>query len=217
MFIGHFGLGLAARKIDSTPSLGTLFLATQFIDLLWPLLLLVGLEKVEIDPGNTAFTPLNFSHYPISHGFLSVLIWSVLFGLVYYLFKKNLKSSLLLGMLVMSHWMLDLITHRPDLPLLPWSEVKVGFGMWNSIGLTMLVESGIFLGGAYLYLKNSRAVNRKGTIGFWGLLLLLGVIYILNVFGDPPPSGQAIAIVGMAQWLIVFWAYWLDKHRLPIP
>lgn len=213
MFIGHFGVGLAAKKIDKKPSLGTLFMAAQFIDLLWPILLLLGLEHVIIEPGNTAVTPLNFVDYPISHGFFSVLIWSILFGLVYYIIKRNVKSSLVLGALVMSHWILDLITHRPDLPLFPWSDVKVGLGLWNSVALTIIVEGLIFIGGAYLYMKTTRAENRKGSIGLWSLLIFLAVIYVSNIFGPPPPAEGPIAILGLAQWLLIAWAYWIDKNR----
>jgi len=214
MFIGHFGVGLAAKKIDTKPSLGTLFMASQFIDLLWPLLLLVGLEHVIIEPGNTAFTPLNFVDYPISHGFFSVLIWSILFGLAYYIIKRNVKSSLVLGALVMSHWVLDLITHRPDLPLFPWSEAKVGLGLWNSVVLTIIIEGFIFIGGAYLYMRTTRAENKKGSIALWSLLIFLGVVYVSNIFGPPPPGEGPIAIVGLSQWLLIAWAYWIDRNRI---
>jgi hypothetical protein len=216
MFIGHFGVGLAAKKVDSKPSLGTLFFASQFLDLLWPVFLLIGLEKVIIDPGNTAFTPLDFVYYPFSHGFLSVVLLSVLFGAVYFLLKKSLKTSVLLGFLVMSHWILDLITHRPDLPLIPGADTKVGFGLWNSVILTLIVEMLIFFAGVYLYLKATRAENKKGSIGFWGLIIFLFLIYLANVFGPPPPSVNAIAVAGLFQWLLIIWAYWIDRNRKPI-
>lgn len=213
MFIGHFGIGFAAKRVDRRPSLGTLFLAAQFIDLLWPVFLLIGLEKVIIEPGNTAFTPLDFTYYPFSHGLLGVLIWSLLFGIVYFLIKKNIKTSILLGCLVLSHWLLDLITHRPDLPLITGANPKVGLGLWNSVVLTIMVEGFIFLAGVYLYQKTTRAENKKGSIGLWSLVIFLGIIYLLNVFGSPPPSSNAIAIVGLFQWLIVIWAYWIDRNR----
>ena len=213
MFIGHYGVGLAAKKLDNRPSLGTLFFASQFIDLLWPIFLLLGLEKVAIDPGNTAFTPLNFIYYPFSHGLVSVLIWAILFGGVYYAFRKNIKTSLLLGGLVLSHWILDLFTHRPDLPLLFGNHLKVGLGLWNSVILSILVEGSIFIFGAYLYFKATRAENKKGQIGLWSLLIFLGIVYVMNVFGPPPPSVEPIAIVGLFQWLIVAWAYWIDRNR----
>ena len=213
MFIGHFGVGLAAKRIDSRPSLGTLFIASQFLDLLWPIFLLVGLEKVKIEPGNTAFTPLNFTYYPFSHGFLSVFLLSIIFGAVYFILKRNLKSSVLLGSLVLSHWILDLIVHRPDLPLIPWSDVKVGLGLWNSVILTLIVEGFIFIAGAYLYIKTTKAENKKGSIGLWSLVVFLIIVYLMNVFGPPPPSSNAIAIAGLSQWLLIIWAYWIDKNR----
>ena len=213
MFIGHFGVGFAAKRVAPRPSLGTLFLASQFIDLLWPVFLLIRLEKVTIEPGNTAFTPLDFVYYPFSHGLLGVLIWSLLFGIVYFLIKKNIKSSILLGCLVLSHWVLDLITHRPDLPIITGANAKVGLGLWNSVILTILIEGFIFLAGVYLYQKTTHAENKKGSIGLWSLVIFLGIIYLLNVFGSPPPSSNAIAIAGMFQWIIVIWGYWIDRNR----
>ena len=213
MFIGHFGAGLAAKKIDNKISLGTLFLASQFIDLLWQIFLLLGIEKVKIEPGNTAFTPLNFISYPYSHSFFGVLIWSLLFGAIYFAFRKNIKSAILLAGLVMSHWILDLITHRPDLQLIPWIDLKVGFGLWNSVLFTILIEGVIFGVGSYFYIKSTKSVNKKGKIGLWSLLIFLVVIYLMNIFGSPPPSEKAIAFVGMFQWLIILWGYWIDKNR----
>ena len=213
MFIGHFGVGLGAKKIISKPSLGTLFLASQFIDLLWPLFLLLGIEQVKIDPGNTAVTPLNFIYYPFSHSFIGVLIWAILFAGVYYLIKKNLKVAVWLGILVTSHWILDLLTHRPDLPLLFNNETMVGFGLWNSMLATILVEGSIFAGGIYLYLKMTKSNNRTGNIAFWSLIGFLIIVYLSNLFGPPPPSEEPIGFVGLSQWLLIAWAYWIDKNR----
>ena len=213
MFIGHFGAGFAGKKISRNPSLGTLFLASQFIDLLWPFFLLAGWENVEINPGDTAFTPLHFSNYPISHSFLGVLVWAILFGGIYYLLKKDKKSSLLLSGLVMSHWILDLLTHRPDLPLLPWNDFKVGFGLWNSVLFTVLIEGLIFCVGAYLYLSVTKPKSKSGSISFWSLIVFLIVIYISNMFSAPPPSAKAIGVVGLSQWLLIAWGYWIDRSR----
>ena len=213
MFIGHFGVGLAAKKVNSKLSLGTLFLASQFIDLLWPIFLLFGWESVKIESGNTAFTPLNFVYYPFSHSLLGVLIWAFLFGLIYYFIKKNYKASILLGVLVISYWVLDLLTHKPDLQIFPWSNVKVGFGLWNSVLFTMIVESIIFVAGIYFYQKTTKANNKKGSLGFWMLILFLSIIYLMNIFGSPPPNETAIGIVGLSQWLLIVWAYRIDKNR----
>jgi membrane-bound metal-dependent hydrolase YbcI (DUF457 family) len=186
MFIGHFGPGLAVKKVAPQLSLGTLVFASMFIDLLWPIFILFGFEWVEVDPGNTIVTPLNFVHYPLSHSLLGVIIWALLFGGIYFFIKKNVKNALLLGALVVGHWILDLFTHRPDLPLLPWSETKVGFGLWNSLWGTIVVEGLIFIGGAYLYIHSTRALNRKGSYGLWLFLGFLIVIY--RRFIRPPTA-----------------------------
>jgi membrane-bound metal-dependent hydrolase YbcI (DUF457 family) len=213
MFIGHFGLGFAAKKLDSKPSLGTAFLATQFIDLLWPFFLLAGIEKVAIEPGNTAFTPLNFISYPFSHSLAAVLIWAVLFGGVYYLIRKDGKSALVLALLVVSHWLLDLLTHRPDLPLSFSEETKVGLGLWNQKAATIVVEMLIFSLGIYLYLQSTTAKNNKGKYALWSLVVFFLVIYVMNILGDPPPDAEAIGYVGLAQWLFIAWGYWVDNNR----
>ncbi len=216
MFLGHFGAGLGAKKIDSMPSLGTLFFASQFIDLLWPILLLFGIERVIIEPGNTVFTPINFVYYPFSHGLLSVLLWGVAFGLVYYLIKKKLKTAFLLGVLVLSHWFLDLLVHRPDLPILPGSEIKAGLGIWNSVWLTVTLEVVVFAAGIFFYLKATKAKNKKGNFGLWSFIFFLLIIYTLNMFSAPPDSAQAIGLVGLSQWLLVLWGYWIDKNRTTV-
>jgi membrane-bound metal-dependent hydrolase YbcI (DUF457 family) len=213
MFIGHFGTGFAVKKIAPAISLGTLFLAAQFIDLIWPILLLLGIEQVLIEPGNTMVTPLNFTYYPFTHSLLAVVVWGIIIGVIYYLFKKNFWNSVWLGLLVPSHWVLDLLTHRPDLPLMPGSEIKVGLGLWDSLMGTVVIEVFIFISGVYLYLKATRAKNRTGSIALWTLVLFLVLVYISNLVGPPPPSSKMIAWVGLTQWLLVFWAYWIDRNR----
>jgi len=213
MFIGHFGTGFAFKRITPQPSLGTLFFAAQFIDLIYPILLLIGFERVEVDPGNTVVTPLDFVHYPISHSLFGVILWGLIFGGCYYIIKRNAKNAIGLGLLVTGHWVLDLFTHRPDLPLTPWTEIKVGFSIWNSLIGTIVLEGLIFIGGAYLYLRCTRAINKKGSLGLYALLGFLTAIYVGNLVGPPPPSSETIAIMGMAQWLFVLWGYWIDRHR----
>jgi membrane-bound metal-dependent hydrolase YbcI (DUF457 family) len=213
MFIGHFGLAFAAKKINSKPSLGTTFLAAQFIDLLWPFFLLLGMEKVAIDPGNTAFTPLDFVSYPYSHSLLAVAIWALLFCGAYYLIKKDGKSAMLLALLVISHWLLDLVTHRPDLPLSFSEETKLGFGLWNYKTATIIIEVLLFSVGVWLYTTTTEAKNKKGIYALWGLVLFFVVIYFVNAFGEPPPDAKAIGYVGLAQWLFILWGYWVDRNR----
>jgi hypothetical protein len=213
MFIGHFGVGFGAKKAAPRVSLGTLFMAAQFIDLLWPTLLLLNLEQVEIAPGNTAVTPLNFTHYPITHSLLMVCVWGALFGLVYWLVRKNGRGAVLLGLCVVSHWVLDLVVHRPDLPIYPGGSQHVGLGLWNSVIGTVIVEGIIYIVGIILYLRTTQAKNRAGSLGFWGLVIFLAIIHIANLTGPPPPSVQMIAWAGQLQWLFVLWAYWVDRNR----
>jgi hypothetical protein len=213
MFIGHFGVGFAGKKLDKSASLGTYFMASQWIDLVWPILLLLGVERVEIEPNLTSVNPLNFVYYPFTHSLLSVIVWGVLFGFVYFLVKKKLKTALVLGALVVSHWVLDLFVHIPDLLLVPGTELKVGLGLWNNIAGTLILEGLIFAAGIFLYLKTTKAKSKTGVYSLWGLIVFLVFIYIGNLFGPPPDSVQSIAILGNAQWLIILWGYWIDRNR----
>lgn len=213
MFIGHFALGLAARRAPYSPSLGTTFLAAQFLDLLWPPLLLAGVERVAIEPGNTAANPLLFVYYPYSHSLVAAALWATLFAGVYYALKKNARGALLLAALVLSHWVLDLVTHRPDLPLSLSDGTKVGLGLWNYKAWSLVVEALLFAGGVYLYATATAPRNRWGSWALWSFVVFIGVIYGLNAVGDPPPSAKAIGYVGLAQWLFIGWGYWIDRHR----
>ncbi len=214
MFIGHFGVGFAAKKAVKKTSLGTLFLASQFVDLLWPILLILGIEKVEINPANTGLTPLNFVYYPFSHSLLAAIIWAFIFGLVYYLIKKDLRSAVWCGLLVPSHWILDLIVHRPDLPLFPGNNSPmVGLGLWTSVYGTIIVEVGIFLAGVYFYFKTTKAKNKTGSISLWVLIIFLLLVYFMNIFGPPPDSVDSIEYVGLSQFILIAWGYWIDKNR----
>jgi hypothetical protein len=213
MFIGHYAVALGAKTISPRVSLGTLLLASQFIDLLWPIFLLLGLEHVRIDPGNTVFTPLDFYDYPITHSLLGVLGWSLGFGLVYYAIRRSGRNALILGSLVLSHWVLDLITHRPDLPLIPGMEARVGLGLWNSFPATVVVETALFVVGASLYLSATKARDRVGKYALWSFLLLLVALSVGNMVGPPPPNVQALAVAASGLWLFVLWGYWIDRHR----
>jgi len=199
MFIGHYAVALAAKKAAPKASLGILFIATLFIDLIWPKLLLLGIEHVEIEPGNTAFTPLNFISYPLSHSLAGVLIWSGLLGGAFYLIRRDTKSALWIGLVLLSHWFLDLLTHRPDLQLIPGLTIRVGFGLWNSIPATIITESALFIIGIFIYLKTTRAKNLTGHIAFWAMIALLSAIYAGNLLGPPPPSVKGLALVALSQ------------------
>lgn len=212
MFIGHFAVGLAAKRASPKVSLGSLFMACQLLDLIWPLLLLLGLEHAKVEVGNTVVTPLNFYDYPISHSLMMTLIWSVLFGVIYYFIKKDRRGALVVGLLVLSHWLLDLIVHRPDLPV-AMSGPYVGFGLWNNKIATLVIESLLFIAGVFIYKRTTRPSDRYGFFVFWILIGLLALIYFANLFGPPPPSIEAVAVAGNLIWVFVAMAFWADRHR----
>jgi hypothetical protein len=213
MFIGHFGLGFGAKRPARAVSLGTLFLAAQFLDLLWPTLLLLGIETVRIEPGNTPVTPLDFVSYPFSHSLLAVLGWSLAFGATHWLIRRRPLDSVLLGCLVLSHWVLDFVTHRPDLQLAPGSSGHFGLGLWYSRPATLAVEFTLLAVGALAYSSATRARDKAGRYGYIALLVFLAAAYLMAVFGPPPPSVSALGWGGQSVWLLVAWGYWLDRHR----
>lgn len=213
MFIGHFAVGFAAKLAAPRVSLGTLFLSAQFIDLLWPTFLLLGIERVRIEPGATTVTPLVFEHYPYSHSLLAVLGWAAFLGALHFLLRRDRRSALVLGALVLSHWCLDLLVHRADLPILPWGSTLVGLRLWSSLPLTLALEVPMFMLGFWLYARSTRALDRVGRWGLVGLVLVLFLIYAGSIFGAPPPSVTAIAWAGQLQWLLVLWGYWVDQRR----
>ncbi len=217
MFIGHFGVALGAKRLAPRVSLGTLFLAAQFIDLLWPTLLLLGIERVRIEAGASGITPLAFEHYPYSHSLLMVGFWALLLGGFHLVMRRNGRNALLLGLLVLSHWLLDLLVHVPDLPLYPGPSPLLGLGLWQSLPLTLLLEGAIFVSGTVIYIRRTRPRDGQGRWGLVGLIALLTLIQIGNLFGEPPPSVAAIAWLGQAQWLLVLWGYWVDQHRTVPP
>jgi membrane-bound metal-dependent hydrolase YbcI (DUF457 family) len=213
MFLGHFAVALAAKRAAPRTSLGTLFMASQWIDLLWPLFLLAGIEHVRVDPGNTAFTPLDFYDYPYTHSLRAVIVWAAVVCAIYYGLKRYRAGTIVVALTLFSHWILDVVTHRPDLPLGPNTDVYFGLGLWNSVVGTVVSESILFGGGILLYLRSTRPKGNVGVWGFWGLIVFLVAIYITNVLGPPPPDESMIAIAGNAMWLIVLWGYWIDRHR----
>jgi hypothetical protein len=216
MFLGHYALAFGAKKVAPAVSLGTLFLACQFADLLWPTLLLLGLEQVAIDPGNTLVTPLNFISYPYSHSLVMLLVWAAVLALLYRAIRGPQPVAVTtVAALVFSHYLLDVLTHRPDMPITIGGAQKIGLGLWNYPGTTLAVESAMFLAGLALYVSVTREKDRTGRIALLALIATLAAIYFAALYGPPPPNAQAVAIAGHLSWLFVLWAYWIDRHRAP--
>ena len=215
MFLGHFGVALAAKKVAPRPSLGTLVLAALLVDGIWPVFMLLGLEKVEIVPGITAVTPLLFVEYPYTHSLAAAVLWGALVAAAYFLFRRDRAGALWLAALVLSHWILDFVSHRPDMPLWPGGPL-VGLGLWYSVPATLAVELGLFAVGAWLYASVTRPRDRIGTYSLWAFVATMTAVYLSGVFGPPPPSAEALAMTGLAGWLLVAWCYWIDRHRAAV-
>jgi hypothetical protein len=213
MFIGHVAVGLASKRLAPKTSLGLLMAAPLALDLLWPVLVLVGVEKVRIDPGNTAVTPLDFTSYPWSHSLLMAAVWSVLAAAAYLLWTRYRAGALVIGAGVLSHWVLDALSHRPDLPLYPGSSIDMGLGLWNSVPATILVEGGMFAAAVWLYSRHTTPRTRAGSYSFWAFIAVLVLIYAANLFGPPPANSQAVALTALALWLLPIWAWRFDARR----
>jgi hypothetical protein len=215
LFLGHFATAYAAKRLAPRTSLGTLFAAAELPDLVWPWLVLAGVESAAIAPGDTAFTPLRFDSYPLSHSLLTVAAWGAAFGAVHFWRRRRPVDALVLAALAVGHWGLDFASHRPDMPLWPGGP-RLGLGLWNSVPATIVVELALLAAGLRLATSSTRPRDRLGRWGFAGLAALLLLIYAANVASPPPPSIEAVGWVGATGGvLFVALAAWVDRHREP--
>jgi len=216
MFVGHAALAFAAKRKEPRVSLAELLVATYALDLIWPALVLLGIERVRIAPGDTAFNPLAFDWYPWSHSLAMAIVWGAVGAGIVYAVRRRMGAALIVGGLVVSHWVLDFIVHRADLPLWPGvGAPRVGLGLWNSIPGTLIVEGGMFAAGVAYYLGGSRAKDRVGSIALYALLGLLMLAWVSGPFSAPPPSAAAVAWVGLLFGILVVpWIAWVERHRV---
>jgi hypothetical protein len=213
MFIGHYALGLAAKRLAPRTSLGTLFVAPTLADLLWPVFLLLGWEQSHAVPGPNPFLTLWLDDIPYSHSLFTLIGWGAVFGYFYQLRTGDRRAAVVIGLLVVSHWVLDFVTHRPDMPLYP-AGPKVGLGLWNSAAATVIVESLMLLAGIVAYTRVTRARNAIGRWGFWALVALLMISYLSSLFAPAPTDQTALAIGAIIfGWVFVLFAWWVDRHR----
>ncbi|WP_158795812.1 metal-dependent hydrolase [Pedobacter sp. L105] len=215
MFIGHFGLSFAAKKAAPKVSLGILFIATQFVDLLWPFLLLFHVEKVAVVPGYTKTNAFEFLYFPYTHSLLMGFVWGIVVGGIYWLFKRDTRGTIVIGLCVLSHWFFDLIVHTADLPLTPFSDYKVGFGLWNYVAVTLIIEFTLFLAGAFVYATFTKAKNKIGKWVLWILVILLLAVQLGNTFGPAPTDSIMALFVSFITLMVIILAlaYWVDKNR----
>jgi hypothetical protein len=214
VFIGHYAVGFAAKRYAPKASLGVLVAAPTLLDLVFPLFLLAGWERVHFVPARTPFLRLSLDYYPWSHSLVAALVWASLFALLYWALTRDRAAGVVIWLGVLSHWVLDALTHRPDMQLVPGGSALVGLGLWNSLAGTVIVEGMLFAGGLWLYARATRPRDRIGTYALWGMAAFLVLAYVGDLLGPPPTSSRAMGIVGgAAGWLLVLWAWWIDRHR----
>jgi hypothetical protein len=213
MFIGHFGLAFAAKRAAPRTSLGTTFVAAQLADLFWPIFLLIGAEQVRIMPAShNPFLTLDFVSYPWSHSLATQLIAGAALGALYFGITRYGAGAIVVGLLVPSHWLLDLVVHVPDLPLYPGGTARLGFGLWRNPVATVIVELIVYSAGVLAYARTTRAKDRVGRYGLWSLVVFLLALYAAS-FGPPPPSVRALAWTALIGWPLWAWPWWVDRHR----
>jgi len=214
MFVGHYGVSFAAKSIEKRIPLWLLFIAVQFVDVLWAVFILMGVEKVRITPGITASNPLDLYYMPYTHSLVAAVLWSGL-GFVWYkiIYKGANFAAFLVAVAIFSHWVLDLTVHRPDLPLYD-DKYKLGFGLWNFPALAFALEAILLFGGILLYLQSSKAVSLAGKFGVpvFGIVLL--IVQAIVFFGAPPTSSSSTALTALFSYLLFAGiAYYLETKR----
>ncbi len=215
MILGHPAVGFASKRAAPRVPLAWLIAAPLWLDLIWPVFLLLGIETVRIDPGNTAVTPLDLHDFPWSHSLLMSLVWSGLLGGLYFGLRRDGAGAFLVAVGVFSHWLFDFFMHDEDMPLYPGSETYLGLGMWNSLPGTLLLEIPIFVAGVWLYVSGTVARDRIGRLALWSMIGFFVLVYVGALFGPLPPDETAIAYGGLLGWVFVPWAAWIDRHRQP--
>lgn len=178
MFIGHFAVGFASKKFAPRTSLAALIAAPIFLDLLWPVLVLLGWEHVRIVPGITRYNALDLYDFPWSHSLLMSAVWATAFSLIYYLMSRYLPGAIAIWIGVVSHWVLDWITHRPDMPLYPGRGPRLGLGLWNHVAATIATEITMLAVGVWLYFRATRARDRVGEYAFLAYILVLPILFL---------------------------------------
>jgi hypothetical protein len=213
MFIGHFAVAFAAKRVAPRTSLGITFVAAQLVDMLWPICLLLGVEQVRIAPNANPFLTLQFTNYPWTHSLVMGLAWGALFGGLYFAVTKYKRGAIVVALLVPSHWVLDAVVHQPDLPLYPGGVARIGLGLWSSPQAAIIVEAVLFLAGITTYANVTRARDRIGRFGFLGLAAFLVVLYVFSIVGPPPPNVTVLAWSALIGWPLALWPWWVDRHR----
>jgi len=214
MFVGHYGVSFAAKKFAPSVSLATLFVAVQLLDVGWSLLVLLGVEKVRIVPGITATNPLDLYYMPYTHSLVAALLWAGAAFVIYRLVMPRAPraSALVVGAAVFSHWVLDFLVHRPDLPLYD-DSAKVGMGLWNFPAFALALEVAFLAGGLWLYFRTG-VTRRTGMMMF---TVVMVAVQAFVFFGQPPASDRAAAMTALASYAVFAAVIALLERRSTTP
>lgn len=210
MFSGHYGAGFLARRASPSIPLWVLFVAVQFLDILWAPFVLLGIEKLRIVPGFTRSNPLDLYYMPYTHGLVAALLWSCAGGIAYQLLARPSQSraSVVVGLAVFSHWILDFVVHVPDLPLYD-NSAKVGLGLWNAPLLSLGLEAALLLGGIWWCIRGHLAGRGAAAVG----LVLLAFQAWRTFLGPPPASDRAFAAMALGAYVVFAIVIWLLEDR----
>jgi len=217
MFVGHLAVALAAKRAVPKAPLGWLMAAATALDLVWPLFLLAGIEHVRMRAGATAFTPLVFDSYPWSHGLVMAVLWGILLAALGRWRGFSPRICLWLVGLVVSHWVLDFLTHAPDMPLWPGRSPRLGLDLWNSIPGTFALEGAMWGVGIALYLCGRRATRWIGPLAFWSFVAISTVMWVTGPWSPPPPNQQFLAWFALIGWIVLPWTAIADHYYAPVP
>ena len=204
MFVGHYGVSFAAKPAARSVPLWVWFIAVQWLDVVWSILVLLGIERLRITPGFTEANPLDLYYMPYTHGLPGAIALSLLLGGIVAVFvtEHRGRTLLLVGAAAFSHWLLDLVVHTPDLPLYD-NTAKVGFGLWRHVGVSFPLELIVLGAGAWLYARALPPSGVKGAALFWGYIGALAALQVYANFGPPPSSPRDMALTALGLYVVL--------------
>jgi hypothetical protein len=214
MFVGHFGVGFGGKRLAPRTSLGTLVLSAMLADLLGFTFVALGIEHIGIQRGITRVNALNLYDFAWSHSLLMDVVWGALLAGGYFLFRRYSRGAWVIFAVVLSHWVLDWLSHRPDMALAPGFHRYFGLGLYNSpLGL-LIVEGAIWIAGIITYLRTTRSKGVAGNLVLGLGIVIFTALWLLSFNGAPPPSIHVLIVVDLFLFpLVIGWMYLVDHLR----
>lgn len=207
MFIGHFSLAMATKRVQPNIPLPMLFLAAQLADLIWPTLLLLGIERAEVSHSEI---PLSFTFYPYSHSLACLTLWGAILGVAWSAWSKSRAEGLMIFLLVVSHWFLDLLVHIPDLQFAPGMDLHVGLGLWRNRHVSLSLELLTLVAAIIVAKPFITSLVRWKRLTLYALLAVLVLIQLADTFSSPPTNIMAVAWSAQLIWVLILWAALVD-------